>query len=56
MPKYAYTGSFDTFPPVRDLIEQQGVVLVSIATVDNVIQVETETPIDHADLSLIVEE
>lgn len=56
MPKYAYSGSFDTFPALRESLEQAGAVVVSIATVDNVVQVETETATDHADLTPLLEE
>ena len=55
MPKYAYAGEFNTCPEVRELLDRIGAELTSIATIDNVIQVETAAPVDHADLALIVE-
>ena len=46
---YNYLKGFDEFPTAREELEAQGVVFVSIATVDNVIQVNVESDISHPD-------
>lgn len=43
---YAYQGVFEDFQETRDLLEIAGVAITFIRTVDDVIQVETESAID----------
>lgn len=46
---YNYLKGFDEFPSAREEIESQGVMVTSISTVDNVIQVNVESDINHPD-------
>lgn len=46
---YNYLKGFDEFPIAREELESQGIVFVSIATVDSAIQVNVESDISHPD-------
>lgn len=52
MPRYAFAGDLEAFPPVRQTLEQVGVVIVATATVDNILHVETQDavaqPVDYS--------
>jgi hypothetical protein len=45
MPEFLFLGVIDTFPVVRDALEQTGVGITSTSTVDNVLHVETDSDI-----------
>jgi hypothetical protein len=45
MPLYEFNGSFDDFPAFRGAAEADGVVFLEIATVEDVIHIETADPV-----------
>lgn len=53
MARYAFVGSHDEFPSVRDALDAAGVVLLSISTDDGVIHVSTESAIPEPPLVLM---
>lgn len=50
---YKYLKGFDEFPTAREELESQGVMVTSISTVDNVIQVNVESYINHPDFVVV---
>jgi hypothetical protein len=51
MPRYAFLGLLDEFPPVRDAIEQAGVVVESVSTNDDVLHVALDQAVSRDDLT-----
>lgn len=56
MPTYLYLGEFETFPAVRNKVEQQGVVVLSTSTVDNILNVQTDILINDIEPTLVLTE
>lgn len=55
MPRYAFVGELDDFSPVRDFMEQVGVVIIATSTDDGVLHVTTEAllPYEEPTLTLL---
>lgn len=51
MPRYAFLGLLDEFPPVRDAIEQAGVVVEFVSTNDDILNISLDQAVSRADLT-----